>query len=328
MTLDKLILECENYSHSREHYELMKEAYELNLLSKFTNDKKYYSKTSNDTETKKDINELEKKLEEKKLNFLQKIIQKISEWFKKIIDTITKADQKYKNINSDQVSKSLKKKLSIEHIKFLNEIGEKYYNTGFPSIYDKIEIPKEYKKEFLGKESNMMLFLFIYNDKPIEITNGDKKLDLPNIALILAFLEDLSKYLKGDIKFDSLKKYENMNLLSPTYFYTDSEMINKLISSIQTNLTSAPDIRKKLQSGELELEAKQIEILEQIHAKFASALSKFLPIYQKLSDQKYNFLIEVQKIIDNKDILKESFELNPIQINKSKNIDNLITLNI
>ena len=76
------------------------------------------------------------------------------------------------------------------------------------------------------------------------------------------------------------------------------------------------------------MEAKQIEALEQIHAKFASALSKFLPIYQKLSTQKYNFLVEVQKIIDNKDILKESFELNPIQINKSKNIDNLITLNI
>ena len=47
MTIKDFILECENYSHSKEHYELIKEAYEYNLLCEYIDYNQYNDLISN-----------------------------------------------------------------------------------------------------------------------------------------------------------------------------------------------------------------------------------------------------------------------------------------
>ena len=77
MTIKDFILECENYSHSREHYELMKEACEHNLLCEYIDYNQY-----NDLMSNNELSLLVEDAQQKK----EGIIDKIVGFFKHIFD--------------------------------------------------------------------------------------------------------------------------------------------------------------------------------------------------------------------------------------------------
>ena len=86
MTIKDFILECENYSHSKEHYELMKEAYEHNLLCEYIDYNQY-----NDLMSNNELSILVEDAQQKKEGILSKVLG----WFKHIFDMFIKFLSKF-----------------------------------------------------------------------------------------------------------------------------------------------------------------------------------------------------------------------------------------
>ena len=154
MTIREFILECENYEHSKEHYQLLKEASELDLLNQFISDQEYmlehreslFAADSPFTESyftekidKEKIDDLKEKAVEKAGNIKKTIIG----IFKKIITALKGFFGRFMDKMKDH---NERQKAIVAYIK-ANKISEQQWNT-IVEIVKEVEENKDHIWDF------------------------------------------------------------------------------------------------------------------------------------------------------------------------------------
>jgi len=177
MTIKDFILECENYSHSKEHYELMKEAYEIDLMNQYVSDQLYmkenamfegyYSEAAEEDKVEEVKNEANAKTES--------LLDKIGKKLKEIIDGFIAFLAKFIPALRKQVEEEKKDEKDIldEEVPSTKEDDNKTSGDSKPAEKQK-GMPAEYvtKINRIGKAMPVIL-----QHKDIEFT---VRMEIPN----------------------------------------------------------------------------------------------------------------------------------------------------
>ena len=206
MTIKDFILECENYSHSREHYELMKEAYEIDLMNQYVSDQLYmkenamfegyYSEAAEEDKVEEVKNEADAKTE----SLLDKIGKKLKEiidgfiaFLAKFIPALRKQQEEevveekdivdeevpsVKTADNSKEGKAIEKQKGIpaEYVTKINRIGKampvalQHKDVEFESKVDSITLSKfneDGKRAVNAAYSDHILIRKVQGDKDI-----------------------------------------------------------------------------------------------------------------------------------------------------------------
>jgi len=258
MTIKEFILECENYSHYKEHYELMKEAYEHNLLCEYIDYIQYNNLMSNN-----ELSVLMEDAQQKKEGIIDKIIGK----FKYLIDMFIRFLSKFIPSLRKQEEQVVE---IVEEIKDgeVEEMNSKEYQKG---IEKEIDMPFEHLKQLIFGDFSIDRFIpYIIPDPSISIPPNDLNERENKIMQILVTKEFKIKPMK-----DSSGNYLQMNphniinackILSQSKDVFDNKNIKKFLNYFN-------DI--KGQGYEFLLNSKEMEYVLNELKKYSEIINSF-----------------------------------------------------
>lgn len=214
MTIREFILECENYEHSKEHYQLLKEASELDLLNQFISDQEYMRENTMDDgfyQESVDDDQLEYLIETaavQEQNVLQKVVAFIGELIEKFLNFLRglgkKTDELENEIKEISDSKDIINTLnnvtgssssSVEHISTADvEIIYDKTDVGAARQRSKTKITPNDQKSIEGKSQKA-----IGVNKNVIYMGKDKNLTEEKIKIINGLYQPLT-HKKNEVR--------------------------------------------------------------------------------------------------------------------------------